>query len=1144
MTTKECYHIIYANGTSPEQLGYGTPLTESTTLNAAAKAFGCKDRSQQKAYNVYRTMFRFTAGEYSNGKPKWSHTKDHAVDSNMFVIDLDVGAEEGKYQSQAEALREIEDLIDRGLLPTPTHLLNSGYGVHAYYVLDEYIEIEAWQRVVAAISAKCKTLGLFADEKVFRPSQPIRLPGTWNDKHYPKKPAKPTGGFAGKKVKLRAEYTVKELKNAFDVDQAFEYVGLGQDLVDFFTAYAGDDALFHDVEDKSEGVGIDIGDTFLDAFKLYSNCQYTRDLVSTGGAKENYSSWQSFLGLCSKMHNGMSLAIMGSNKHKDYSLNTLQSKFHDNNFKGYVKCDTLACKHRNTCPNYARGGTSSMMTYAAAVKDFVEDYEEVRNPIKFVAHEDNQSYFVSAESGVYKMFSGSAEIEMERDGELKREYHWINVPAKLLNVPIFAAPVVVPNEETIRWAYVNKVPNGDHNFDTLLRDMNYVCRGDVVSMTQPSVVVSKDLTIGGIGNKLSHKFVSDIRVKADAAACYREFIMSWVDMFHSNGAGISKGKLDENTAVWLNTESSDSNGWNLSNDTLIYKHGKSVFSDGMAGDQGMYEIETTKNSLVPNKVNKLTDRPSTLNLRGSYINAYEGYDRIFKNSKVEAVGLTVMSLASILKGYLSEVHSIDVNTPAVVLSGPTGGGKSTAVKVALGTITSNFNEYIDQSSQFTTVGIFEKWSKMRHHMVFLDEANFEAFSKSEDPKKPARIAAAIKDIVNGTGRVRSVLAGNGQDSSVATRSHIALFATNESITNSLKDEHGNCVDVAAAVRICELHDFDVKLKGSSKKDVDAALLMIMENSGQIGVNFAKSLVAMHSSNPATIPNMLSRESETKLYSTVQRLISKAEDKTSEMDDSKMRFITDFVRLMLTTVNIIHQTNALPVPDYNLLRRWIVSIACGQLGTIASTVQQASGTNKIAKLLYGYVTDNRSELIWLDSSEPSYKDKPMASVHTRREYALDLSVASDMKIVSNKRYNQPVAGFMLPYLDANGDQDQEIYIPIQHLDKYKLAANNVDVSRMDLDGIIKKHAAELPIMSMTRKRGDKDKGEYRYTRTFNVTARSATDGVASMSIIRESGAYLIITSYNALIEKHTSGISSGFDLTEEMDEFYSELEAII
>jgi hypothetical protein len=128
----------------------------------------------QDKYNAYFALASFT-------DPKEGRTSKNAKQFKSFFIDIDCGT--GKpYADQAEGMTALKKFIKEAKLPKPT-VVNSGRGVHAYWVLAEPMDRDEWKPLAEGLKLLCERHNLYADPSVTADSARIlRIPGTFNYK--------------------------------------------------------------------------------------------------------------------------------------------------------------------------------------------------------------------------------------------------------------------------------------------------------------------------------------------------------------------------------------------------------------------------------------------------------------------------------------------------------------------------------------------------------------------------------------------------------------------------------------------------------------------------------------------------------------------------------------------------------------------------------------------------------------------------------------------------------------------------------------------------------------------------------------------------------------------------------------------------
>lgn len=174
------------------------------------------DPDQQHAYlRLVRSGSGVLAFKHLNGKFREVRFKDeaealsyiavHGVDADTWVsmatysdhlaartqenaetlcaLWLDIDAHEGgKYKSVAEVERALSIFIKRTLLPEPTAIHHTGYGVHAIWSLSQEIDRNDWQLVAEKLQELAKRMFLNADPITADAARILRVAGTLNFK--------------------------------------------------------------------------------------------------------------------------------------------------------------------------------------------------------------------------------------------------------------------------------------------------------------------------------------------------------------------------------------------------------------------------------------------------------------------------------------------------------------------------------------------------------------------------------------------------------------------------------------------------------------------------------------------------------------------------------------------------------------------------------------------------------------------------------------------------------------------------------------------------------------------------------------------------------------------------------------------------
>lgn len=116
-----------------------------------------------------------------------SRKADDMKYGKTFFIDIDVGDHAKKYPTKELALQNLLALCKHTTLPSPTWIVDSGNGIHAYWVTDTVLDATTWQtyatRFKQLLLRAQNEIGLLFDHSVPADSARIlRVPGTSNFK--------------------------------------------------------------------------------------------------------------------------------------------------------------------------------------------------------------------------------------------------------------------------------------------------------------------------------------------------------------------------------------------------------------------------------------------------------------------------------------------------------------------------------------------------------------------------------------------------------------------------------------------------------------------------------------------------------------------------------------------------------------------------------------------------------------------------------------------------------------------------------------------------------------------------------------------------------------------------------------------------
>jgi hypothetical protein len=114
----------------------------------------------------------------------YSRKADEAKAVRSFFVDLDVGEGKG-YDSKEDALDAIDKFIEANELPPPVRI-DSGGGVHAYWLFDQDVPADEWKPYAEKFKTFCLSNGLNIDPVVTADlARILRCPNTFNQKTDP-----------------------------------------------------------------------------------------------------------------------------------------------------------------------------------------------------------------------------------------------------------------------------------------------------------------------------------------------------------------------------------------------------------------------------------------------------------------------------------------------------------------------------------------------------------------------------------------------------------------------------------------------------------------------------------------------------------------------------------------------------------------------------------------------------------------------------------------------------------------------------------------------------------------------------------------------------------------------------------------------
>lgn len=127
-------------------------------------ALNCKavSNSGRDAYFALASYDHESYVDERDGKKK-RRTQENAAYAKSMWLDIDCGKDK-PYPNQREGLQALKAALKLTKLPTPTFIVNSGYGIHVYWTFTKDIPKDLWIPVAKRFKALIDVTGLDADK--------------------------------------------------------------------------------------------------------------------------------------------------------------------------------------------------------------------------------------------------------------------------------------------------------------------------------------------------------------------------------------------------------------------------------------------------------------------------------------------------------------------------------------------------------------------------------------------------------------------------------------------------------------------------------------------------------------------------------------------------------------------------------------------------------------------------------------------------------------------------------------------------------------------------------------------------------------------------------------------------------------------
>lgn len=284
---------------------------------------------------AYMALASYEQSRYvdEHGKTR-RRTQDNAQYLRCAWLDIDCGASK-PYADQRAGVAALVAFVKSVALPRPTLVVDSGYGLHIYWVFDRDVPKRVWEQAANRLSALCRAESFHVDAHLTTNVAAVLRPvGTVNAKD-PENP-KPVrvlreGDTVGFAVWLRALNAALNARSIVPKPVAARAKASGPGINSAFAS---------GVEPYPP----------IDAEKMARRCAVFAAMRDDGGATQPEPLW--FPAVCTLIHSAQGDALIHewSSQHKDYTETDCQSKIDYARSEGYkpALCETFR-EHSELC---------------------------------------------------------------------------------------------------------------------------------------------------------------------------------------------------------------------------------------------------------------------------------------------------------------------------------------------------------------------------------------------------------------------------------------------------------------------------------------------------------------------------------------------------------------------------------------------------------------------------------------------------------------------------------------------------------------------------------------------------------------------------------------------------------------------------
>lgn len=272
-----------------------------------------------------------------------TRTAENAYFSRAFWFDIDCGADQ-PYASKQAGIQALKKFLSDTGLPAPTHVVDSGGGLHVYWATDTDFPKQKWQQIAERLKRLAIAAEFKADYKCTADiARVLRPAGTLNTKYESPREVKALGS---PRPPVGAKPFLTALLHACE---QFEVSAKSTPSNDSRPEWLRDGEYASDLTPDAFQQGV--GYTPPDAELMASKCQMLGRMRETKGADQTYLEWFYSLTLLEKSQQGESICHEWSQGYEHYDPADCDSKIVEVREGKPVLCETV----RNDLPEVCEG---------------------------------------------------------------------------------------------------------------------------------------------------------------------------------------------------------------------------------------------------------------------------------------------------------------------------------------------------------------------------------------------------------------------------------------------------------------------------------------------------------------------------------------------------------------------------------------------------------------------------------------------------------------------------------------------------------------------------------------------------------------------------------------------------------------------